>query len=253
MIRMGGFVVLAMLAGWLLVVPVEVHGQKRGKQPRTPKGIVYVVGGIGGIDTMPGSAKFFLPRAGVDHEIVNFVWTHGWGRLLSDLQDTKHVVRKADELAVLIRRQKERQPDRRIFLVAKSGGAGLALLAAERLPAECLDRLILLSAAVAPTYDLRPALRAVRGQLVAFYSHNDQLILRWGTSTFGTIDRHYGPSAGLTGFVVPAKLLPEDRELYGKLVQVPWQPRMLREGYVGTHSGTSMPAFLEAEVAPWLK
>jgi pimeloyl-ACP methyl ester carboxylesterase len=247
-----GLVVVVPLASFMICMG-NVPAQGPAKPASTPRGIVFVVGGIGGFDTMPLSARVFLPRAGLDHEIVNFVWTHGWGRMFRDLQDTEHLLKKADELASLMRRQKEREPDRPIFLVAKSGGAGLALLAAERLPPDSLQRLVLLSAAVSPTYDLRPALRAIRSQLVAFYSHNDQLILHWGTSTFGTIDRHFGPSAGLTGFRVPRELIPEDLELYRKLVQIPWQPRMLRQGYVGTHSGTSMPAFLEAEVAPWLK
>jgi hypothetical protein len=218
-----------------------------------PRGVVIVVGGVGGYDTLPISAQVFLPRAGVSHEIRNFVWTHGVGQLFRDLQDTEHVVRKAAELAELIRQQREREPDRPIYLVAKSGGAGLALLAAAELPGGTLRRLVLLSAAVSPTYDLRPALRATQGEVVSFYSRNDRLILEWGTSTFGTIDRHYGPSAGLTGFVVPANLSPEDQALYSRLVQRAWQPRMILEGHAGTHSGSSAPPFLAAEVAPWLR
>jgi hypothetical protein len=241
---------LTLLAGASTAVAQKVAPPRF---PAPPRGILIVVGGIGGFDTLPLSAQAFLPLAGVDHEIVNFVWTHGWGRLFRDLQDTKHVVSKANELAALIRTRREREPERRIFLVAKSGGAGLALLATERLPPATLDRLILLSAAVSPSYDLRPALRGIRGELVSYYSRNDQLILHWGTSTFGTIDRHYGVAAGLTGFVVPAGLGPADAALYRRLVQIPWKPRMLREGYAGTHSGTSAPAFLATEVAPWLK
>jgi alpha-beta hydrolase superfamily lysophospholipase len=222
----------------------------RAQEP--PPGLVILVSGVGGYDSLQLSAPLFL-RRGLNHEYYNFVWTHGVGRLFRDLQDTAHAVRKAGELAAFIRARKEAEPNRPIFVVAKSGGCGVALLAAERLPPATLERMVLLSAAVSPGYDLRPALRATRAEIVSFYSRNDQFILRWGTSTFGTIDRHYGPAAGLTGFRVPPGLGDEDRALYDRLVQIAWRPRMLCEGYVGNHAGTAAPAFLTREVAPWLR
>jgi hypothetical protein len=227
-------------------------GLARAQAEPAPKGLVIVVGGVGGYDTLPLSARMTFPHAGVPHEVYNFVWTHRVGQLFRDLQDTEHVIRKSHELADLIRQRKESAPDQPIYLVAKSGGAGLALLAAEQLPPATLERIILLSPAVSPTYDLRPALRATRKELVNFYSKNDQFILHWGTCTFGNIDRHYGPGAGMTGFQVTVQT-PEEAELFGRLVQVPWQPRMLLHGYAGGHHGTSAPPFLAAEVAPWLK
>ena len=116
-----------------------------------------------------------------------------------------------------------------------------------------VERIILLSPAVAPRYDLRPALWATRHEIVSFNSSYDRFILGWGTSRFGTIDRFYGPSAGLKNFIVPASLNESDRALYGRLVQIRWNPRLILEGHTGGHLGTSMPIFLEKEVAPWLK
>jgi hypothetical protein len=242
---------LAALVGLLSASPAWAQPQgAAGPAPR--RGLVILVGGIGGYDSLQLSAPLVLRRAGVNHDLYNFVWTHGVGRPLRDLQDTEHVVRKAGELAALLRRQKEADPNRPLYLIAKSGGAGLALLAAGQLPPGTLERIVLLSAAVAPGYDLRPALRATRGEVVSFYSMNDQFVLHWGTCTFGTIDRRYGPAAGLSGFTVPADLSEHDRALYGRLVQLPWRPRMFLEGYAGNHAGTSAPAFLAVEVAPWL-
>jgi Serine aminopeptidase, S33 len=222
-------------------------------EPDAKPGIVIVVCGIGGIDFVAVSSQWALPRAGVRHEIREFSWTHGKGRLLRDLQDTQHCLHKADELAAEVRKIKAHDPDRPVFLVGKSGGTGLVLAAAEQLPPETLERVILLSPALAPTYDLRPALRATRHEIVSFYSPYDQLVLNWGTSQFGTIDRYYGASAGLHGFVVPKDLDPQDRALYERLVQVKWNPAMILEGHLGIHIGTSMPAFVAKEVAPWLK
>ena len=116
-----------------------------------------------------------------------------------------------------------------------------------------MERIVLLAPAVAPSYDLRRALSATKYQIVSFYSPYDQLVLNWGTSQFGTIDRYYGASAGLRGFVVPTGFRAEDRALYDRLVQVKWSPAMILEGHLGIHIGTSMPAFVAKEVAPWLK
>src|SRR5947209_185274 len=113
-------------------------------------GVVFVVCGIGGIDFVAVSSQWALPRAGVLHEVREFRWTHGKGRLLRDLQDTQHCLRKADELAAEVHRIKTQDPERRVYLVGKSGGTGLVLAAAEQLPPQSLERIILLSAAVSP-------------------------------------------------------------------------------------------------------
>jgi len=194
-----------------------------------------------------------LPRAGVQHEIRDFVWTHGRGQLFRDLQDFRYLLRKADELAEQIRKVKQEDPERPIYVIGKSGGAELVLAAAERLPPATLERIILLSAAVSPRHDLRPALRATKKELVSYYSVCDRLVLGWGTSQFGTADRYYGASAGMDGFIVPDNLSPEDHALYARLVQIPWKPRMILEGHFGSHGGNSMPLWVKQELAPWLK
>jgi pimeloyl-ACP methyl ester carboxylesterase len=189
----------------------------------------------------------------VKHEIREFVWRHGYGQMFKDLKDTEHLTKKAAELARVIRRLKDDNPERLVYVIAKSGGTGLALAAAQQLPENSLERFVLLSAAVSPQFDLRGALRATHRQIVSFHSSFDQLVLNWGTRQFGTIDRVYGPSAGLHGFREPAGMDDAGRALYSRLVQIPWQPRMLREFHSGGHSGTGLPSFLAAEVAPWVR
>src|SRR6266852_1013601 len=95
--------------------------------PGPKAGVVIVVCGIGGIDFVALSSQWALPRAGVRHEIREFSWTHGKGRLLRDLQDTQHCLRKADELALEVRKIKSQDPDRPVYLVGKSGGTGIIL------------------------------------------------------------------------------------------------------------------------------
>jgi pimeloyl-ACP methyl ester carboxylesterase len=228
-------------------------GQEREAPPAVRPGTVLTVEGIGGIDMLGHNAAIAFRKAGLPHEVRRFNWTHGTGRYLKDLQDTENLFKKADELAEELLRLRREDPDRPVYVVAKSAGTGAALFALERLPPGTVDRVILISPAVSPTFDLRRALRATRGEIVSFHSRNDQFILNWGTSHFGTADRHYGPGAGLYGFQVPGDLDEEGRALYRRLVQVGWTPRMLLEGYPGTHAGTSQPGFLGSEVAPWLR
>lgn len=239
----------------LLLTGLAAAPQQEAVKPgfQSGPGIIFVAGGVGGWDLLAATYQWSLPRAGVHHEIRHFDWTHGKGRPFKDLQDTRNSLVMGQKLATLIREAQAEDPYRPIYLIGRSGGACVVLAAAELLAPQTLERVILLSAAVSTAYDLRPALRATRLGIVSFHSRYDQLVLGWGTSSFGTMDRYYGPSAGLRGFRVPLELDAEDRAQYAKLVQLHWNPSMLLEGHTGGHFGTRMPAFVIKEVAPWLK
>ena len=242
----------------LVLVIALVRSSAAGAQtpsdgPPAAPGTVFMVGGVGGWDPLATSAQMVCPIVGVPHRLHDFYWGHGVGRFFRDLMDTPHLVRKAEELAALILETKQAAPDRPIYLVAKSGGTGLALLAAEQLPPNTLERILLISAAVRPSYDLRPALRATRREVVSFYSKHDRLILGWGTRTFGTVDRVYCESAGKVGFRRPTDLDAEGQALYQRVVQIPWRPSMLLQGYLGGHTANSWPLFMLVHVAPWLR
>jgi pimeloyl-ACP methyl ester carboxylesterase len=239
---------LALIAPGLAAGPASAE-----EPPGADRGLVLVVGGVGGFDFLGNAAQWALPRAGIDLEIREFVWTHGTGQVLRDLQDYRHTEWKTRELAQEIGSYRAAHPGRPVYLVGKSGGAGLVLGAAELFPEGALERIILLSPAVSRDYDLRPALRAAKQELVAYYSPFDQFVLGWGTKHFGTIDRYYESSAGLHGFVIPQGLPAEDERLYERLVQVRWHPGMIRQGNLGGHLGTSMPGFVGHEMARWLR
>jgi len=218
-----------------------------GRRP----GVVFVAGGVGGVDPLQTSAPVALPLAGVPHEVRVFEWAHGKFHALRDLQDTRYLEEKAAELADQVRAVKADDPSRPVFLMGHSAGAAVVLDAAGRLPPDTLERVIVLSAAVSPEYDLRPALRATRGEVVAFSSPLDVFMLHFGTSTFGTVDRVYSDAAGMQGFRVPDDLDADGRRLYGRLVQSGWKPEMWFERRCW-HNSTCMPLFLSRQVAPWL-
>ena len=68
-------------------------------------------------------------------------------------------------------------------------GLGVMVKALEELDEESVERVVLLAPALSPGYDLTPSLRAVRGDVVVFWSPYDVIILGAGTRLFGTIDR----------------------------------------------------------------
>jgi pimeloyl-ACP methyl ester carboxylesterase len=222
-------------------------------EPDVKPGVVFVLGGIGGLDSVGRAAVHVFPAMGLPHDIRDFVWQHGTGHFLQDLQDTDYLVERAAELASAVRRVKAVDPERPVYLIGKSAGAAIVLFAAEQLPPASIERTILLSAAVSSNFDLRPALRATRNEIVSFHSCYDWLVLGIGTTEFGTADRVHGKSAGLYGFVKPPDLSAEDAVLYGRLVEVPWSIDMVTGLNLGGHQGTSMPGFLKREVARWLR
>ena len=144
-------------------------------------------------------------------------------------------------------------PGTPVFLVGKSGGSGLAIQALELLPEAAVECAVLLSPAVSPTYDLSRALRAVRREMVVYWSPLDVVVLGLGTRVFGTIDRVRTVSAGLVGFRRPGSLDASGRAQYAKLRQVRWQAAMVRTWYFGGHMGPDSPAFLRKYVVPLLR
>jgi pimeloyl-ACP methyl ester carboxylesterase len=215
-------------------------------------GVVFVVGGIGGADPLGISALLALPWAGVPHEIREYRWTHGLGRLVKDLQDRPWLLAHANELAEQVAMYQAQHPGHPVYLVGHSAGAALILATAAQLPPDSIERIIILAAAVAPDYDLCAALRATRTDIVSFRSDMDRLWLGAGTTLLGSADRCYGTSAGCVGFVEPAGLDEVGRQRYQRLVQIPWRPALLWEANFGAHHGCVRPDFLSRYVAPWL-
>jgi pimeloyl-ACP methyl ester carboxylesterase len=86
--------------------------------------------------------------------------------------------------------------DRRISLLGHSAGCAVVLAAAEILPPDSVDRIILLAPSVCDAYDVRPTLRAARDGMDVFYSSRDCLILGVGMRIFGTAERQCRTAAG---------------------------------------------------------
>jgi hypothetical protein len=219
------------------------------------RGLVLVADGVGGFKLCGIALRYVLAAERLRYAIVLFPWGHGLGRWHADLTDHVNRDAKAQKIAETIRAYKASQPGNPVFLVAKSGGSGVVVKALELLDDQEVERAVLLAPALSPAYDLTNALRAVRREIVVFWSPLDVLILGAGTRVFGTTDRVKTASAGLVGFRLPAidSLEQVENGQYGKLRQIRWQARMAATGYIGGHFGPDSPAFLRKYVVPLLR
>lgn len=184
-------------------------------------GVVWIFPGIEGNEWSMQEAYKGFREAGVERAIHVWDWDRIGGPLanLTDYQGNRaRAVVVADELLAY----RADHPDAPIDLVGYSGGAGIAIFAAEELPEDFhLRKILLCQPALSPSYDLTAALQRVDETIVNFHSQADLLILGAGTSTFGTMDREYTPSAGLYGFD-PNQAVP-DATQRSKLVQRAWK------------------------------
>jgi hypothetical protein len=143
-----------------------------------------------------------------------------------------------------------------VNLVAQSGGGGLAVFAAEALPeGRVIDRIVLLGAALSPTYNLAGALAKTRRGILNSYSLRDTIVLGWGTRIFGTTDRKFTRAAGSLGFRIPEGLTPAEKRLYDeKLVQLEWCQEMADGGtHWGGHICCGSETYLATHIAPWMQ
>lgn len=241
-----------------------VYGRPPEFEPGSdrPSALVFVADGVGGMNLCGEGLRHVAMRGESPADVRVFTWGHGLFRWHSDLTNVENHVRQSRALADAVIGARAEAPDRPIVLVGKSGGTGVVVRTLEQLEDGVVEAAVLIAPALSPSYDLTRALRAVRREMVVFWSPLDVIVLGVGTRMFGTIDRVHSISAGLVGFRGPEALETPDesesvraarRVQYAKLRQVRWRPSMARTGYLGGHVGPDSPAFLERYVVPILR
>ena len=216
-------------------------------------GLVLLADGVGGFDLCGTALRHVMGAQKLPYVVKVVPWGHGIWRWHADLTDAVNRDLQAGLVADEARAFRLANPGRPIHLIGKSGGTGVVVRALEGLEDGVVDSVVLIAPAISRGYDLTRALKAVRRELVVFWSPLDLIILGAGTRIFGTIDRKKEVSAGLVGFRVPHPLSDEQRAQYAKLRQVRWRPAMARTGYLGGHLGPDNPAFLRKYVVPLLR
>jgi Alpha/beta hydrolase family len=185
-------------------------------------------------------------------DVITFDWSHGKYRILADQVDYPHARAEGCRLAQTVLRFQQDHPGVPVHLVGHSAGAMVVLVALEYLPADSVDQVVLLSPSVSATYDLTPALHAVKCGLYNFYSQRDRFYLGLAIGIVGNSDRHWGPSSGRFGFQTPPTAS-ECEPLFAKLHQRPWQHEDSALGNRGGHYGNYQPEFVRAYILPLLR
>jgi pimeloyl-ACP methyl ester carboxylesterase len=216
-----------------------------------PIGIVFVANGAGDSRSVTDNLGQVLAETGTPLQIETVPWSRGYRRNIADQVDHANHLAHGRRLAALAACYRQTYPDRHIYFIGHSAGAAVLLAAAEMLPPDSIDRIILLAPSVGQAYDLRPALRTARYGIDSFNSTQDRLVLGWGMRIVGTTERESNTAAGQYGFT-PVIVFPGDGELYGKLRQHTWDPVVQWSGHDGGHSGSNQTGFLRAYVLPLL-
>jgi hypothetical protein len=229
---------------WPEVAFAEMH-------PRDPAALVFVANGCGDLSSISTSLRQVAAETGLPLQIETCNWSHGSGRYLIDHVDHANHRAHGWQLAARIVACRQACPDRRIYLIGHSAGCAVVLAAAEMLPPDSVDCIILLAPSVSAAYDLRQALLSARCGIDVFYSRRDRLVLGLTMRIVGTADHRGRKAAGRVGFR-PVLACPEDAVLYSKLRQHPWQCDVAWTGNHGGHNGCKKACFLRAYVLPLL-
>jgi pimeloyl-ACP methyl ester carboxylesterase len=219
--------------------------------PERVAGVVFCADGSGGLGGTTHVLQHAVAEGRVPVRVEMVEWSHGTARFMADHLDWVNIERQGRALAAEARAWQARYPDKRIYFVGQSAGCAVVLVAAAALPADSLERVLLLAPSVSAGYDLRPGGASARQGIDAFYSRRDWFVLGLGMTFSGTTDRRLAPAAGRVGFrrIVTG---PQDEALYRRLRQHPWDPSVSWTGNTGGHYGSDNPGHVRARILPLL-
>ncbi len=212
------------------------------------QGIVFVVPASGDFRLVVSSTERAVASAGLPLRVAVADWTSG--DLIEDIRDQDNHQRGGWRLAQRVIAYHQACPGRKVFLVGHSGGTAVLLAATRWLPANSIERIILLAPGVSSHHDLRRALLVSRRGIDNFYSRHDDF-QAMVVDVFGTNDGQSTRSAAEVGFV-PIITSPADAFLYRNLRQHPWRDAFSDHGYHAGHLGVASRTFLTYAVIPML-
>jgi pimeloyl-ACP methyl ester carboxylesterase len=209
-------------------------------EARKSRGLVVILPGIDGPSRANQNTRAGLARSGVQAAMPIYPWgvpIPGAGLLVNQTNVLGNRMAGAN-LAEYIQAYQRQYPGRPVFLIGHSGGGGVAVFAAEAMPAgQKIDGLVLLSASLSADYDLSKALARLKRGIVNFYNPSDRALLGVGTTIMGNVDGGHGASAGLEGLRSGSSRV--------------WNRRV--SSYGGDpHFAATRSSFVAGSVAPWI-
>lgn len=228
---------------------------QRAPTPTEHDDVVFYCGGAGGGSLLTNwgtGVKQGLERDGYEGDFRDFRWQTGLGVLADQTASVNYKRRRARDLVVRMRAHWRRFPGGSVHLIGLSAGSAIVVHALEELPPHYkVDTVILLGSSLSADYDLRRALRRVRGEVFVFTSSRDR-VLQVLMPLTGTADRQYVGSraVGRYGFQMPEDADDELEALYSKVVSIEWDDERQSHGDPGTHTGATNARFVQAFIAP---
>ena len=219
-------------------------GIARGQQPE--HGIVFVAGGCGDIGLTAFNLDRVIVKAGLPLRVTPVDWSTG--DIIEDILNKDDRQRAGQALAECVLAYRKAHPGRKVYLVSHSAGAGVILAATQALPADSVDRIVLLAPGVPSDSDLRRALTVSRGGIDNFYNRTDEYLKVWA-ALHSVLGGRPVRAAGDIGFL-PMTATPADAELYSKLRQYPYRVEWAEIGHHGSHFGVARRVFLSHAVVP---
>jgi hypothetical protein len=218
-------------------------------QAAPPCGVVFVANGAGDFRCTTKQLEEALLACDVPLRVETVFWSHGHARIFADQVDQPHARHQGQLLACQVAALRQECPDTPIYFLGHCAGCAVLLAAAEELPPETVDRIILLAPSVPACYDLSAALASTRDGIDSFYSDKDTICLGWGIRVAVLFGGHCKPPAGRVGFCPPPTSA-DCAACYAKLRQYPWEPGLECTGHKGGHYGGYQQGFLRAFVLP---
>lgn len=239
----------------MLVTMTGCAGGARDSAVRQARGNTYYLDGAGGggLITNWGSGVWRgLDDAGYDGASEAFRWQTGMGVVADQASTVDYKRSKAGELARKIEAFKVEQPNAPVNIIALSAGTAVAVYALEAMrPSISVNNVILLSGSLSSDHDLTRALERVSGKMYIFTSQRDG-VLRFLVPIAGTADRESAKAGtiGVEGVRMPRGASARTRELYQKVVVVPYTARFAQYGNYGKHTDSVKAPFVQEFVAP---
>ncbi|MHC4294423.1 MAG: hypothetical protein ACYSTL_02435 [Planctomycetota bacterium] len=235
---------------FVLLLLIGCTHQPYRSEERLQRGLVIVLPGIEGRGPINEAICKGLDDGGVDWAIELHDWTSPLGLLYNlRAEDDNH--RKASRVAWRITRYRWDYPNRPVMLIGQSGGAAIAVWAAEALlPGQQIAGVILLAASISPRYPLELTLENSERGVLNFHSPHDWVLLGLGTALVGTMDGEHTASAGQSGFEVPSDA--DSARNYDRLLQIGWVPQMAEAGHSGMHLTSGAEGYVSKYVAPFV-
>lgn len=245
----------AIVAAIAAVLACGCSQQMPDRAERMTRSYVYYLDGAGGggmISNWAGGVKEGLLDAGYNGAGEVFRWNTGMGVVGDQMASVEYKRGKAKELAQEIEEYQKSYPNAPITLMGLSAGTAVVAYVLEALPPNVMvDTVVMLSGSLSSEHDLTNALSHVRGKMFVFTSERDE-VLGVAVQFVGTADRESAASGtiGMVGPRLPRGATPETRELYRKIVKIPWNEGFKRYGDYGRHTDTVKAPFVQAYVAP---